>query len=371
MGESNSITLLALDIDGVLTDGRVMYTPDGQEQKSISFRDIDAVFEARRRGFQVALITSEDTPWVEFIGRRLQIEQVVRGAKDKLEAIRRLAEQLGVPLNAICYLGDSDRDAPALEAVGLGMAPADATTKAKAFAHKVLTSPGGDGAVQEAVSSLLKQKNPAQIPLKKDRNSQDDLDSLDPYALAQKLQQIVADTIAFHQVVAVQLKHEIVQATHMISTSLKEGKKILVFGGEKNEKEARYFAAQIMGRINNEARMLVVISLTSDTFIPPSGRNHSARNSTVARQIYALGEPGDIAIAISTNGESSDTIQAIATAAEKHMKTIALISEGRGGLADNVDLCLSIPTIQASRIEEAYLLITNSICALLESTLQS
>ena len=80
MAETDPITVLALDIDGVLTDGRVLYTSDGQEQKSISFRDIDAVFEAHRCGLQIALITGEDTPWVEFISRRLQVEHTIRGA---------------------------------------------------------------------------------------------------------------------------------------------------------------------------------------------------------------------------------------------------------------------------------------------------
>ena len=155
--KTNSITLLALDIDGVLTDGRVLYSSDGQEQKSVSFRDIDSVFEARRCGYQLALITGEDTPWSDMIGRRLQIEHVIRGAKDKLRAIRGLVQQLQIPLSAVCFLGDSDRDAPALAAVGLGLAPANATLQAKEAADVTLKSAGGNGAIREALEHIQRR----------------------------------------------------------------------------------------------------------------------------------------------------------------------------------------------------------------------
>jgi len=90
------------------------------EEKSLFMRDVDAVFEARRHGLIVGLVTGEETPWVDFVARRLAIELVAKGAKDKLAAVRQLAEARGIGLDAICYVGDGDRDAPALAAVGLG-----------------------------------------------------------------------------------------------------------------------------------------------------------------------------------------------------------------------------------------------------------
>ncbi len=154
-----AIQLLALDIDGVLTDGRVLFNAKGEEQKFVSFQDMDAVFEARRRGLEVALITGENTPWVDFIGRRLQILHVMKRAKNKLEAIRKLGNILRIPLSSICYVGDSDRDARALAAVGVGMAPANGTAKAKAAARLVLQAAGGAGAIQEVIRYLHPPRN--------------------------------------------------------------------------------------------------------------------------------------------------------------------------------------------------------------------
>ena len=82
------IRVLVLDIDGVLTDGKVMLDDAGRELKMLSYRDIDAVFLARRRGVQVVLVTGEASPWVDMIARRLEIRHVYQGAKDKCQALR-------------------------------------------------------------------------------------------------------------------------------------------------------------------------------------------------------------------------------------------------------------------------------------------
>ncbi len=149
------IRLLALDIDGVLTDGAVYLDETGGESKRLSYRDIDAIFQAHRAGLQLALLTGEDTPWVEMISRRLQIKLVYSGAKDKVSALRQLAMDTNVPVEKIAYVGDSDRDAPALRIAGLGLAPADATPTAQKAADIVLKAPGGQGAVAEAVALIL------------------------------------------------------------------------------------------------------------------------------------------------------------------------------------------------------------------------
>jgi 3-deoxy-D-manno-octulosonate 8-phosphate phosphatase (KDO 8-P phosphatase) len=162
------IRVLALDIDGVLTDGRVLLDESGRESKFLCFRDIDAVFHARRQGLVLALVTGEDTPMVEVIARRLEISHVYRHAKDKHAAIRQLSRDLQVPLEEIAYVGDAPKDAPALAAVAWGLAPADADEKARAAARLVLRQGGGQGAVSEAVHLVLtereKKTGPQGIP---------------------------------------------------------------------------------------------------------------------------------------------------------------------------------------------------------------
>ncbi len=149
------IQVLVLDIDGVLTDGKVTLDDSGRELKTLSYRDIDAVFLAQRRGLQVVLVTGEAVPLVDTIARRLEISHVYRGAKDKCQALRSVCTELGVSLQQVGYVGDSQRDADALAMVGLGLAPSDAIRAAQVAAHRVLQHQGGDGAVAEAVEIIL------------------------------------------------------------------------------------------------------------------------------------------------------------------------------------------------------------------------
>lgn len=139
----------------MLTDGKVTIDEAGRELKTLSYRDIDALFTARRRGVQIVLVTGEASPWVEMIARRLEITHVFQDATDKCQAIRHVCRDLGVGLEQVCYVGDSIRDAEALAIVGLGLAPADATKAARMVAHRVLKYRGGDGAVAEAVEIVL------------------------------------------------------------------------------------------------------------------------------------------------------------------------------------------------------------------------
>jgi 3-deoxy-D-manno-octulosonate 8-phosphate phosphatase (KDO 8-P phosphatase) len=149
------ISVLALDIDGVLTDGKVTLDEAGHESKVVSYRDIEAVFLAQRQGIRVALVTGEASPWVAMIARRLEVKHLYQGAKDKLQALEVLCGELAVDLNEVCYVGDSPRDVEALTMVGLALAPRDASSAAQAVAHRSLDHRGGNGAVAEAVEIVL------------------------------------------------------------------------------------------------------------------------------------------------------------------------------------------------------------------------
>lgn len=151
------IRLLALDIDGVLTDGTVTLDEAGRESKRLCYRDIDAVYRFHQTGIQVVLVSGEDTSMVDVIAQRLNV-RVYRAAKDKCQALLRIVEDFGVSLEEICYVGDSSRDAPALEIVGLGLAPKDSAKEAQSAARQVLSCNGGEGAVAEAVEIILETR---------------------------------------------------------------------------------------------------------------------------------------------------------------------------------------------------------------------
>lgn len=147
--------LILTDIDGVLTDGRVTIDERGRETKAICYRDLDAIGVGRRAGFEFAFVTGEDSKMAYSLARRFKVERLYTGAKDKLAAILAIEKELGIPLKNLIYIGDSDRDAPALEAVGLGIAPNDATPRAKMASNVITQRCGGFGVLLEVVDKLI------------------------------------------------------------------------------------------------------------------------------------------------------------------------------------------------------------------------
>ena len=152
------IDLVVFDIDGVLTDGSFLMSESGQEWKRLVYRDLDALTQAQAAGNRVALLTAEQGPMVDRIAERLSIKRVVQGAKDKLEGLQTLASTEGVPLSRICFVGDAERDVPALRAVGVGLVPSDAALAARRAAKAVLRKAGGTGVAAEALAWLARRQ---------------------------------------------------------------------------------------------------------------------------------------------------------------------------------------------------------------------
>ncbi len=125
------IKAIALDVDGVLTDGTVYWGPRGEEFKRISFADIMGVSIGRRAGLQFALISGEGGPLLERIAAKLGITDVYADCKDKAGAVR-TSQRAGLELDEICFMGDDVNDVPAMKLVGLAAAPASAHSSAKA-----------------------------------------------------------------------------------------------------------------------------------------------------------------------------------------------------------------------------------------------
>ncbi|HVA07692.1 MAG TPA: HAD family hydrolase, partial [Acidimicrobiales bacterium] len=160
------IRLIVLDIDGVLTDGTVQLFPCGDEVRSVHFRDVDAVAGAQRRGVTVAVLSGEESAGVKQVAHRLGISEGFFGAKEKLNRLRDLASELGIEMEETCYVGDADRDAPALLAAGIGFAPSDGSVAARSAANHVLASPGGRGAVAEAIEFLQRTNRLAPVRIR-------------------------------------------------------------------------------------------------------------------------------------------------------------------------------------------------------------
>jgi 3-deoxy-D-manno-octulosonate 8-phosphate phosphatase (KDO 8-P phosphatase) len=150
-----SLRGIALDVDGVLTDGGVWWGPNGEEWKRFCFADIMGVSRARKAGLTVALISGEDSPLVDRFAAKLGLIHIEKNCKDKAAALRRFSEAAGIPLAEICFMGDDVNDLPAMEIAAMTAAPANAQQPVLERVDFIASNNGGNGAVRELVEALL------------------------------------------------------------------------------------------------------------------------------------------------------------------------------------------------------------------------
>jgi len=153
--KAQAISLLALDVDGVLTDGSIYYGNAGEELKAFNIRDGLGIKLLQRAGIKVAIITGRQSEIVLRRARELGIADVVQGRDDKREALLELCQSQGLTPAECAYMGDDLPDLGAVTLAGLGMTVADAAAAVGAAADWQSNLPGGGGAVREACEFIL------------------------------------------------------------------------------------------------------------------------------------------------------------------------------------------------------------------------
>jgi 3-deoxy-D-manno-octulosonate 8-phosphate phosphatase (KDO 8-P phosphatase) len=151
------IRLLLLDVDGVLTDGRITYDTQGREHKSFDVKDGHGLKLLQRAGLSIGIITGRRSSIVELRARELGIDIVVQGAKSKLEPYEQILRQQGLTDDEVAYVGDDLVDLPILQRAGFSVTVADGVEDLKSLVHYVTVRPGGRGAVREVCDLLLKE----------------------------------------------------------------------------------------------------------------------------------------------------------------------------------------------------------------------
>jgi len=149
------VRLLVLDVDGVLTDGRLYYGARGESLKVFNVKDGHGIKQVAAAGITVAIISGRKSAVVTRRARELGIRHVAQGVSDKLAALNKLARSQSVPLEHCACVGDDTPDAPMLHAAGLAIAVADAHPDARAVADLLTTHRGGYGAVREVCDWLI------------------------------------------------------------------------------------------------------------------------------------------------------------------------------------------------------------------------
>jgi len=153
-----AIELLVMDVDGVLTDGRIVYDDRGAEWKAFHVRDGSGIKLWQKLGKRAAVLTGRKSPIVERRAAELGITAIIQGAEDKLPAFEALLRNEGVTAAQTAYLGDDLPDVPLLRRSGLAAAVADACAEARAAGHVVTRAAGGQGAVREFIELILRHQ---------------------------------------------------------------------------------------------------------------------------------------------------------------------------------------------------------------------
>ncbi len=149
------IRALALDVDGVLTDGTVYLSGDGVELKRFSVLDGVSLVWCRLLGYRIALVSGRESAATTRRARELGVEAVYQGVRDKAWQVAAWAAEQGLALDEVLYMGDDHIDLPVFAEVGVSVAPANADAAVRAAATHVTGARGGEGAVREAVEWLL------------------------------------------------------------------------------------------------------------------------------------------------------------------------------------------------------------------------
>ncbi len=153
-----NIKLIALDVDGVLTDGKLHIGSDGVELKSFHVKDGMGISLAHYHGIKIALITVRKSEAVNIRSKELNVDFLYEGITDKVKALKEIITSLQISYNEVFYMGDDINDLPVIQQVGFSASPKDAVELVKNAVDYVSDYSGGDGAVRDAIEFVLRQQ---------------------------------------------------------------------------------------------------------------------------------------------------------------------------------------------------------------------
>lgn len=156
LNKIKKVKALALDVDGVLTDGGMYYSESGDELKKFNTRDAQGIELLMKRGLLVAIITKEKTKLVERRAKKMKVKNLFQGVEDKLSTLKRFASANNIGLDEIAYMGDDINDLEVLKSVGFAITVNDAMDAVKKISDHVTVAKGGQGAVREVCELILK-----------------------------------------------------------------------------------------------------------------------------------------------------------------------------------------------------------------------
>jgi len=179
----------------------------------------------------------------------------------------------------------------------------------------------------------------------------------------------LADAIAWHECARHADPAPILSAAAVTIGALEAGGKLLVFGNGGSAADAQHVAAELVGRFQRDRAAIAAIALTTDTSILTSVGNDLGYEQIFARQIEALGRSGDVALAISTSGMSSNVVAGLAAARRLGLRTVALTGCDGGDVGRASEIHVNVPAQSTARVQEVHRTLLHVICDLIERAL--
>ena len=183
------------------------------------------------------------------------------------------------------------------------------------------------------------------------------------------IDRVLAGAIRAHEAARSADQGALLRAIDAIAGAFRSRRRLLVFGNGGSAADAQHFAADLVGRFQRERRALAAVALTTDTSILTAIGNDYTYDRVFARQVEALGEPGDVAFGITTSGGSTNVIEAFRVAKARQLTTIALTGRDGGDAGRMADIHLNVPDPSTARAQEVHRTLLHAICEVVEGGL--
>lgn len=345
------VRLVVFDFDGVMTDNRVRVHQSGDEAVWCHRGDGWGIARLKDAGFEVLVLSTETNAVVGARCRKLKIE-AIHGCEDKLATLQSLARGRNLSAEEIAYVGNDLNDLGCMQWVAWPIAVADAVPEVRALAKWVTRSPGGHGAVRQVADHLVSLRQNNDPALEWARHS-------------------IWRSIEVKQAIAgsEELLGQILRVARSMTAVLKAGGRVFFFGNGGSAADAQHLAAELVGRFMVNRRALPAIALTVDTSVLTAIGNDYGYDLIFARQLEALAHANDMAVGITTSGNSPNVVRAMETASRTGLRTVAFTGARGGQIRAAVEECICVPSDRTPRIQESHILIGHMLCEYVESAL--
>lgn len=192
-----------------------------------------------------------------------------------------------------------------------------------------------------------------------------------PSPVSDTIQAILRETARLHAELPKEQVALIAKAAELMTAGLRQGRKIIWFGNGGSATQSQHMAGEFVGRFCRERRSLPSISLTENMASVTAIGNDYAFEQIFSRQLEGLAQPGDVAVGLSTSGNSANVLRALRKAKEMRVITIGFTGESGGQMATLCDVCIKAPSQVTARVQELHLTIGHILCGLVEDQLLS